>query len=265
MKHECRMAQDAGWEDELPEELRRHIERCADCRRSVEEARRARAVVRDVSVAPDAPDCRAAVMARIQPVRRRRPVWAYVCASATAAVVVVAGIVLTEPGQSPERPRIVRTERAAESPPPAVTRPTPPEVPKRIAFAQPVDIPSPPALDVKRTAERPRPKAAQPRVQPDERMLPTAQASTTVPEKAAFAQSTPPAPVPDTPSTEGTTGSISIAVKAELEPADFSYSSTIYDPTTGETVACTAERKGNTISLHLARSETDNREGEDKL
>lgn len=82
MKQKCVDMQEAilkcGWvQEDLSDEQLLHAKECEDCARVLDEPKRIAALLKEASTTPPTPDCRMAVMNRIQPRSRRRPVFAY--------------------------------------------------------------------------------------------------------------------------------------------------------------------------------------------
>jgi len=108
MKDSCREIEEALWEHAhtgsvLPEDVRRHVDSCPDCAQVIKEGKQILCAASD-DYAAAAPDCRSAVMDRIaKPAPRFRPVWAYACAVAALAALIVGGLEMRGPSPQPRR------------------------------------------------------------------------------------------------------------------------------------------------------------------
>lgn len=124
MMHECDRVGDAIWEHartgaDLPADVSRHIGECAECARLMNDARRILSLAEQAIPVPDAPDCRAEVMARISGARATRSIWAYACASAILVMLLVGVFIALRPQARP-----TQVVRRAQSPVHTTPEPT---------------------------------------------------------------------------------------------------------------------------------------------
>jgi len=128
MKWDCARTEDAisDWTRgaELPDEARRHIAQCMECAKVLEEAKAFHELVQCADSVPNAPDCRAAVMARLP---EPKSAWRFAWAAVPMAVIVVLIMLLTPARHAPS--------------PQAVVKKTPPV--QQHAPAPKVDLPAP--------------------------------------------------------------------------------------------------------------------------
>ncbi|MCX6377627.1 MAG: hypothetical protein NTU88_16610 [Armatimonadetes bacterium] len=132
MKHKCTEIEEAIWEHartgaDLPAEVGRHTSECSACRELLTEARRLLSLMDEAIPVPDAPACRAEVLARIEGLRVRRPVWAYACACVLLLIILIGGSVLLRPSRPVPQFARKDVERVI-LPTPKLERPAPPAV-----------------------------------------------------------------------------------------------------------------------------------------
>lgn len=240
MNLSCREIEEALWEhartgSPLAGNVRRHVDRCPACARVLEESEQIICAASD-DYAACAPDCRAAVRARIADARPRvRLAWGYACATAVLAVVVVAGLVLRGPTTAPRR---------LASKPPAAQRSTAPRVqPERQRTAAPrVEIKKQPATNLRQTVPVRKQLPHRARRIRHSRPAPAR-------EMPILVKVTPP------PSAEDVTprpiaAVIVTGIVDERNP-DMSYGYRERDAATGITTECSVTKSGNSIDIRM--------------
>jgi len=224
-------------ERDLPPFLIDHAGECPACAEILNESRRMSAMILDAAATPSAPDCRAAVLQRVRGHHNHRPVLAYAFAVLALVAIVVAGAAMLArgPHQSP-RPTVVRHDNQHNVVPPI------PAAPKQIVHdANPV---VPPVIrntstQIRHTHGRaPHARNVQPTV---------AHVDTATP------------PVERKPQLVFATWT-----KQRTEP-DISYSYTIQNETTGETVTCSAQGSGKSVKVYLACTHVDPSENKGEI
>lgn len=240
MKHECMKLKDAIYNkgmtgQDLPAELLEHSKECPNCARVVEESNRLDAVLKTAAVTPQAPDCRAAVLDKIDlRSRRRRVAFALSCA---AALLLIIGGFVVRVGNHTDAGR--KTIIAIKSPP--VPRPDI-DIPVDANRYQPTKNRS--INDTKVTHIDARKHLY------THRMI----------AKHQIRRHFDPKPVTEQVARKNTAQPIKTAqvVRPKLvfttwkaEDADKSYSYTVENSETNERVSCSVERTGNSITISI--------------
>lgn len=245
MDRECREFQEEIWElavsGRKPEG---HVAGCEACLRVLEEAKKALSMLRESDCVPDAPDCRAAVISQISRPARRRFVRAYVLAPVAVAVLALAAVVFwpTAPKSSPHPGPLPPGEREVS------LHPTPrPLVEKEVVASSGRKTPARGRVAV---VHVPGVSLA---VHHMRTRLVVVQKSVSQPKEVCVATAERVTPV----------GSIAISCRVGPDETSSSCKYSVRNTETGDSYTCSAERKGNTISLYLVRepSTPDHEEG----
>lgn len=216
-------------------------------------------LLREFDRVPPAPDCRAAVAAKIAGPARRRLRWSYSFASLTLAAVIAAGFLAMPSRQArDQKPATARVERV--SPAPAYAPPAQ-ENAGRTAEKPAVHTAaaSADARPVRSAAEPPPPRAKR---APQQAKKPAADRPDDTAAAQVRAQPEPAGPPADFPS--DLPGDEPLALVIAQWPMDPEQEDTVYayterDPDTGQTVSCEVSRSGNSVTIRLEARD----EGED--
>jgi hypothetical protein len=256
MNRVCDKFEDLIWEhartgDEPPEEARRHVESCRECSRVLEDAKALSGLLAEAGRVPDAPDCRAAVMARISGETRRRavPAWAYACAVISMAGVVAAGIVSHRPRTPVSAPFAARNVGPEPSPAPALAKKIVPQ-PQQVVVDSTRDV-TQPTEKIKSTSVRRHHRPQRRGVRPTETVA--FDGTRSKPDVGPLA----PGPRPPAPNTQLPTpnprsvAAVYVTWPEAGDSGDTSYQYVERDAQTGERTQCSVKRSGNKVEVYI--------------
>lgn len=234
MKHSCSEIEEALWESarsgsELAEHVLRHVAGCPACARAFKEAKQILCASSD-NYASSAPDCRAAVMARIGIRGKARWAWAYACAAVAVLAVIAGGLTLRAPSPG---------TRQAVRPTPVVRRLPHVDQPKRIVVVPSSEIKRQPPPSRDRTIVR------TPRLR---------RAPKPIPSRRPIVAAVPPLVADEVPPTQQEPTPVAAVIVTGIvndQSPDMSYGYRERDPVTGVTTECSVTRTGDSIEIHM--------------
>lgn len=208
-------------------------------------------LLREFDRVPPAPDCRAAVAARIAGSARKRLRWGYAFASLLLAAVIAAGFLAMPSRQTRnENPVTARLERGSSAP--AHTSPAPEHPGKTAEMTTGQAATSPADAHPVKSASTSSLRRARPA--PQQARQPVLGRPDDAPSKQVPARPEPPEPPADFPT--DLSGGEPLALVIAQWPMDPEQENTAYayterDPDTGQTVSCEVSRSGNSITIRL--------------